>query len=170
MLRYIESPNALAAISKPVVFLAGRTSGPDWQRDVYARLEAERRLADVDCTILNPRRPYDDSSRQQIEWEWNALRIADIRLFWFMPSDSANALQPMTLFELGRWSSQPGDLIVAVDPLYARAADVILQLTLERPSLSVQSSLDDAVQILVRRLAAMYHATAARRNTEVHHA
>jgi len=97
-MRYIEAPESLTSLVRPAVFLAGGiTNCPDWQSDVLLQLEEEPRLQDINFSVLNPRRKdFDtsvtDAAEKQIEWEWNALRTVDIRLFWFPSCDSAQTV------------------------------------------------------------------------------
>ena len=80
----------------------------------------------------------------QIRWEFDHLRRASARLFWF-PSAT---LCPIALFELGAWSMGREPLFVGVDPLYARRADVETQLRLARPDVQVvYSTRDLAAQV-----------------------
>ena len=79
---------------------------------------------------------------RQIEWEHEALRASDTILFWF-PKET---LCPITLFELGVWSSKRGvPIIVGTHPEYARRLDVVTQLRLARPDVVVHNNLDDVL-------------------------
>lgn len=122
----------------PTVFLAGGISGcADWQS------EMTEMLSDSMLTLLNPRRPdfpMDDptAARTQIEWEYRHLKEADAALFWF----PCETLCPITLFELGAWSRSNKPLFVGTHPDYQRRLDVIVQLSLARPEITVVDSLD----------------------------
>jgi hypothetical protein len=120
------------------LFLAGGISGTrDWQAEFVAL------LADLPLTILNPRRenyPWDDpaAAEGQIRWEFRHLRRATAVAFWFPPE----TLCPIALYELGsqaRMTEQP--LFVGTDPAYARRLDVLIQLKLARPEVTVTDDL-----------------------------
>lgn len=126
--QYIESPNT----DKPKfvsIFLAGTISGaPDWQKDMTES------LSDLEITIFNPRRPGDImknnvDAKKQIEWEHERLQQADVISFYFSPE----TLNPITLFELGRYSFDNRKyrrILVGVHPDYARKFDVVTQMEL----------------------------------------
>lgn len=120
------------------VFLAGGISNTrDWQAELV------RLLADVPVVLLNPRRenyPWHDpaAAEGQIRWEFRHLRRATAVAFWFPPE----TLCPIALFELGgqvRAADQP--LFVGTDPAYARRLDVVIQLRLARPEVTVADDL-----------------------------
>ena len=137
-MRYIEAPQQYAG-TQPSVFLAGGISDCDnWQGRMVEL------LSDTDMVVLNPRRerfPMDDpdAARGQIAWEFEHLRRATLRLFWFPPQ----TLCPITLFELGAWSGPEMPLLVGVAPEYRRRQDVEIQLSLARPDVRVACSLED---------------------------
>jgi hypothetical protein len=143
--KIIKSPEALAPEDKNSIFLAGGISNcPDWQGPV-----AEILARDTDATIYNPRREnfdmnaYEDVSRQQIKWEYHALRLSHVNLFWF----PCETLCPITLFELGSAIHRihPGGLMVGTHPDYERRFDIIEQAKLFGNPISVFDSLDELV-------------------------
>lgn len=147
MQSYVEAPSKLEGLPRPIVFLAGGiTNCNDWQR---VAVDTLGRAIDLDVhslTVCNPRRAVFDvtnphAAQQQITWEWQALRLADIRIFWFPACKAEETVQPIALFELGRWSAQPGRLIVGADGNYPRVRDIQLQLDLERPTLAIHATL-----------------------------
>jgi hypothetical protein len=124
------------------LFLAGGITGcPPWQDVAKSKLlSSEVSIG----TIYNPRRenfPISDSNaaREQIEWEFKALNRADMILFWFHKEQ----IQPIALFELGRWSGTKKKLFVGADPEYSRRQDVEIQLELARPDVYVYQSLEN---------------------------
>lgn len=134
---YIEAPNPVPVHDGfPLVFLAGGITGcPDWQQELRGLLEKQN----PDLALLNPRRaefPMDDpqAARQQITWEFNALRIAKVVSFWFC----RETIQPIVLFELGatleraKHSGGP-TIVVGVDHGYEREQDVMVQIGLANP-------------------------------------
>jgi hypothetical protein len=122
---------------RPGIFLAGGISGVrDWQRD------AIEHLGPVWPVIYNPRRADfpigdDTAGALQIRWEFDLLAHADAILFWF----SFETIQPIVLYELGRWAASAKPLAVGADPGYERRFDVVQQLGLARPGLTVHADL-----------------------------
>lgn len=99
----IKPPHPLV-IDQASVFLAGSIAldkAELWQDQVC---EA---LVDLPVTILNPRRESWDASwpqdmsfdpfREQVEWELEALELADMILMYFDPATKS----PISLLELG---------------------------------------------------------------------
>src|SRR5262245_10163464 len=137
-LRYIEAPDEFTGV-EPSLFLAGGITGTfDWQTEI-ARL-----LGDAPLVVLNPRRrnfPMDDPSaaQGQIEWEYRHLRRATAVLFWF----PCETLCPIALYELGGRAATAQPLFVGTHPEYQRKLDVIIQLRLARPEVSVVHTLPE---------------------------
>ena len=137
---YIEAPSTYEVVLLGVsVYLAGGITGcPDWQQEMTQLLNA------TDLTLLNPRRrhfPTDNpnTAREQIVWEYNALRDASAILFWF-PRET---LCPIVLYELGAWSMTDKPIYVGVHPEYERRQDVEIQTELTRPDVKVVYSITD---------------------------
>jgi hypothetical protein len=127
-MEYIEAPEVWKRLpDQPSVFLAGGITGcPNWQREVA------RELITTNYAVLNPRREsfpagHPEAIEQQIRWEFDHLRKADLIAFWFCKE----TLQPITLFELGAWSrgTNPA-VLVGVEPGYPREMDVHIQMSL----------------------------------------
>jgi hypothetical protein len=151
---YIEAPDSLDSIKlPPTIFLAGGiTNCPDWQTDFVATLaRLFNGTTNIHYTILNPRRsnfPINDptASEAQIVWEYEALHLADIIVFWF----AKGSLNPIVLFEYGshltrlkylhalQWREIPNTcfstklqyIVVGCDSEYTRINDVIIQTQL----------------------------------------
>lgn len=146
-MRYIEALNNYTRRkNEKVIFLAGGiTNCPDWQQELV------KLLGDVDnLVILNPRRknfPIHDpnASVKQITWEFNKFQLADMISFWF----SRGSLNPIVLFELGKWLVQKEKIIfIGIDPEYQRKQDVEIQTFLERKDIPNVYSLEElAIQI-----------------------
>lgn len=143
----IESPNEVYSLknnrSKKLFLAGGISNCPDWQSEIIKLLEPIEEL-----TVYNPRRknfPIDNpnAAEEQITWEYNHLRDADIIVFWF----SRGSLNPIVLYELGRWgnsSSKP--IVIGLDPEYERQNDVIIQTLLSRgPDIQFVFCLEDVV-------------------------
>ena len=141
-MRYIEAVEPLVRYPGDVVlFLAGGITGcPDWQ----AKVLKEFKLLSDKFVIVSPRRadfPINDPSaaEEQIMWEFDALRFADVILFWF-PEET---LCPIALYELGCWTvKEPQkEILVGVHPGYKRRLDVVIQTKLERPGVTIYGDL-----------------------------
>lgn len=139
-MRYVEAPQTYVGSATTVFLAGGITDCDDWQAAVV------RRLADLDAVLLNPRRAnfpiHDpDAALEQITWEFQALRQAEIVLFWF---DQGPSVQPIALYELGRHAADlDKTLVIGRHPKYLRRQDVDIQLDLARPGLKIHDNLDD---------------------------
>lgn len=113
-----------------------------------------------DCVIYNPRRDdfdmsaYEEVSRQQIIWEFHALRMSTVNLFWF----PAETLCPITLFEYGSAIERlhAGAVMCGTHPDYQRRFDLIEQTSL-RNGMPIFDDLDHLVRetiILLKSLPA----------------
>jgi hypothetical protein len=133
----VVAPDRPEHSPRPSLFLAGGISDVEcWQQDAIGHLRSTW------PTIYNPRRPdfpIGDEAEgvRQIHWEYDHLAAADAILFWF----SFETLQPIALFELGRWASLAKPLAVGAHPDYARRFDVLQQLGRIRPGLTVHADL-----------------------------
>ena len=128
-MKYIESPEEYIKGKSKSIFLAGGiTNCPNWQQDLVKLLE------NSDLVILNPRRenfPIHDpkAAQEQITWEYEHFKKVDMISFWF----SRGSLNPIVLFELGKWLVQKEKKIfIGIDPEYKRRQDVEIQTWLER--------------------------------------
>ena len=148
----IEAPNEIYSLENNKnlkLFLAGGiTNCPDWQKEIIEQIKDISNL-----TIYNPRRASfpmgdPDAAMEQITWEYNHLRDADVILFWF----SRGSLNPIVLYELGRWgNSSEKPILVGIDSLYERKTDVKIQTWLSRPgiefSYSIEELADDVITL-----------------------
>src|SRR5262245_12299742 len=119
------APRSLAG-ERPSVFLAGSIemgTAEDWQADF------ELALADLDVTILKPRRDEWDASwvqsidnrpfREQVEWELAGQEQATVIAMYFAPETKA----PITLLELGLFA-RSGKAIVCCPAGYWRRGNI----------------------------------------------
>jgi len=164
---YVAPDPALKPPEVVSVFLAGGiTNCPNWQAEFLSKLEG-------DFVVYNPRRenfPIGDptSAKIQIEWEYERLKAASAVVFWF----SRGSLNPIVLYELGRWGTSSSDrpIFIGVDPEYARKLDVEHQVALAKPYTPVYDSLEVLATVVnewaykesrerpsVRRLAAAFY-------------
>lgn len=125
------------------MFLAGGISGcSDWQSYVVNELRDLENL-----TIYNPRRknfPINNpkASEEQIAWEYQHLRDANILFIWF----SRGSLNPIVLYELGMWCNSTDKMaIIGIDPEYERKEDVIIQTKLARSNQMIFNSLSEMI-------------------------
>ena len=139
-MEYIESPeNYVKTSDRKALFLAGGiTNCPDWQSEIVNLLK------NSDTAIFNPRRknfPIDnpDASKEQIKWEFEHLRKANLILFWF-PKES---ICPIALYELGAWCMTDTPLFIGVEKQYERRIDIEEQTALVRPGIKIVYSLND---------------------------
>jgi hypothetical protein len=147
----IEAPSREFEPREFRLFLAGGiTNCPDWQQDFISRMASNPNLS-----IFNPRRkefPIHDpeAAEEQIKWEYDHLKDANMIVVWF----SRGSLNPIVLYELGRWVNSRPELpsFVGIDPEYERAQDVIIQTRLARPDIRVARSIDELVEGVERYL------------------
>jgi len=142
--REVVAPASLSNLGGGIrLFLAGGITGcEEWQQDASWTLLNRK----SDGVILNPRRkdffPIGIAAEEQIRWEHRALELSDLILFWFPKSQ----VQPIAMFELGRWSSSPKPIFVGADPEYPRRQDIEIQMRLERPRLKIHKTLAAVLQ------------------------
>ena len=118
-----------------LVFLAGGISGcRNWQEEVIEKLGAMVPLYPElkRAVLINPRNPDFDMDNpgmafEQIKWEHYWLRRADIVSYFF---DNSESLQPITLYELGKWANKKQSVITVCNG-YKRQSDVYIQTALD---------------------------------------
>jgi len=145
-MKYVEAPYGYERAEGDIpLFLAGGITGcPDWQKVVAMLL---RRENFEKLVVLNPRRenfPIHDPNAgyEQIRWEWEMFREAEIILFWF----ARGSLNPIVLFEYGKWMVQKEKRIfVGCDLEYQRTQDVEIQTELERKDIRIVHDLQGLV-------------------------
>jgi hypothetical protein len=146
-MQVIKAPEPLN-FDNQSVFLAGSIEmgkAIDWQTSVTAS------LVGTDITILNPRRDDWDSSweqtktnpkfKEQVLWELNGMKAADIILMYFEPSTKA----PITLLELGLFADS-GKIIVVCPNGFWRKGNV--DVVCEHCDVSQVETLDQAVALI----------------------
>lgn len=160
-MQYIEAVGNEKAKHKVKLFLAGAITGAlQWQNSVIKDLEK----ADLDITVFNPRRkdfPMDDpdAAEEQITWEFNKLREANIICFWFCKE----TLCPICLWELASAlernrpedlqpgvETRPFKIIIGMDADYKRRQDVEIQTKLMDPDVQIHIGFESFKSALVR--------------------
>lgn len=140
------------------LFLAGGIVGcSDWQSEML------RQLDDCAVTVFNPRRPsfpiHDpNAAPEQIQWEFKALRKADIISFWFDEgvAGASPSPQPIAMFEYGWWLNKASlgmaTIFVGCHPKYIRRLDVEYQTRLAAvlyaplANIEIVNNLDDLAE------------------------
>jgi hypothetical protein len=96
---------------------------------------------------------------EQIEWEHDHLKLADMILFWF----SEGSVCPITLFEYGRWGRlgqtthsamsyiDKRKIFVGCHPNYIRKFDVEMQTALELGP-TIHNSIDSLLSAVLSHL------------------
>lgn len=127
----IKAPNKIiTTASQPyTLFLAGsieQGTAENWQDRVCNTPNAIH----PEFNIINPRRDEWDSTweqsydnihfRDQVIWEQNALKMADMVLFYFDP----NSKSPITLLEFGQCIEMNKKMLVVCSPDFWRYGNI----------------------------------------------
>lgn len=140
----------------PTVFLAGSIEmgrAEPWQARVVEALS--QTAPEVLC--FNPRRaqwdaswthdPHDGPFAEQVHWELDHLKAADLILFVFDPQTQS----PVTLLELGLCLGQcPGKVVVVCPTTFWRHGNVVI--TCERAQVPVFEHVSEGLDQLTRFL------------------
>lgn len=153
---YVEAPNKIQPVDymKKSIFLAGGITGcGEWQSHISSYFQYAVELIDTDLVVINPRRkdfPINDptAAYEQIKWEFENLRFADLILFWFPPE----TLCPIVLFELGAWSMTTKPIFIGIHPSYQRKQDVEIQISFVRPDVKICYSLAELAEQVINAL------------------
>jgi len=137
------------------LFLAGGiTNCPDWQTDAINAIGTLDEELKLNLTIYNPRRPNFDINQtnvveEQIVWEFDHLKNADIICFWF----AKGSINPIVLYELGKWGNSKEGLdktiIIGCDPEYPRITDVVIQTLLVNENALITDNFDSFLNELM---------------------
>lgn len=151
----IFAPSDSAARGVKSIFLAGTTSkvdSGDWREELSVS------LSDLPVTIFNPYRPDWDSSwhedidckpfREQVEWEIEKQRQADILVVFFHPATQA----PISLLELGISIKTPGKAIVVCPQGYWKRGYV--QIVCNKFGVEMVNTVGDLKEAILKRLPA----------------
>jgi hypothetical protein len=143
--KYVEAPNKYESNLYTIFLAGGITNCPDWQKEAVKLLKDELPKMPFKI-ILNPRRenfPIHDpkAALEQITWEYHALNQANLITFWF----AKETIQPIVLFELGRFVNSEKDYLIGIHPDYPRKQDVEIQTRLARPDFKFAYSLKEHI-------------------------
>jgi hypothetical protein len=152
----VHKPPLRKEIDRPSVILYGAIqSDPakDWQG--YLTVS----LSDLPIAILNPRRDDWDSSwiedisfppfKDQVEWEMDHARIADIIVFYF--ANDPGVLQPITLLELGLYAGTGKAVVYCPQGFWKRGN---VQVVCQRYGIDMYETLEELGKNVRTRLLA----------------
>ena len=148
-MREIQAPNTFIGIpEEKYLFLAGSIEmgvAENWQDKVL------RLLSGSPWVVLNPRRKDWDSSwvqskdnpsfREQVEWELDALTLADKILLYLDPKTKS----PISLLELGLFT-RSGNLIVVCPDGFWRKGNV--DIVCERYGIMQAETIEEALKYI----------------------
>jgi hypothetical protein len=152
MATVVKPPQSLNSFAKKrSIFLAGSIEmgkAEDWQSYVGNKFD------NFDIVMWNPRRTSWDSSwvqsinnplfKEQVDWELDALAIADVILFHFEP----NTKSPITLMELGLFA-ESGKCLVHCPEGFWRKGNV--DIVCDRHNIPTINSIDEGIKILQQK-------------------
>lgn len=137
MVRMIQAYDRYS-VRQRLLFIAGPTTGEDWQSEFYKLLIHNK--IPMGWDVMNPK-PEKKSSdlRKDIKWQYEALIYSNVIAFWF-PKD---ADPTFAMFDLGRWTSYEKPLCVGVEKGFAHEKFIIQNLSYTNKDIVVTHSLED---------------------------
>ena len=133
-MKIVTAPENYATSHIKIFLAGGITNCHDWQQNVIDHLKYFEQYYPKlkNAIVYNPRREdFGDLSPEkeyeQILWEYRYLKACDIFTCFF---DASESVQPITLYELGRWAHKKENIITVVEGYY-RANDVLIQTALD---------------------------------------
>jgi len=161
MFEIVQSPGETTSKGIRLFIAGGISNCPQWQNELIERLQNDERIKEenyeegeepVNIIIFNPRCKEIPEEKPQVTWEFNKLKSSDIISFWF----SEGSMNPITLFEYGRYLDSKKKIIVGCHPDYPRKSNVIIQTELENPKITINENFEDfyneLVKVLVTRI------------------
>lgn len=149
----IKAPAAFNKRGKLAVFLAGSIemgAAEMWQDRIVKAIDHP------DIMFLNPRRDDWDWTweqkidnpkfREQVDWEHNAMELADVILFYFVPDTKS----PISLMELGMWAYTDKPVVVCCPEGFWRKGNV--DITCDRTGIRVYDNLETFIESLPKSL------------------
>lgn len=146
----LHKPPTRPTIQRPSVILYGAIQPePAWQTSLAMS------LSDLPIDILDPRRDDWDSSwkedisfpkfKEQVEWEMNCAKLADVIVFYFPPG----ALTPVALLELGMYAGTGHAIVCCPEGFYKRGN---VQMVCLRYGIDLLDNLEDLKEQVRTRL------------------
>ncbi|KAF1359931.1 hypothetical protein EJ07DRAFT_165589 [Lizonia empirigonia] len=148
----VYKPPTRPTIDRPSVILYGSIeSDPakDWQTSLATS------LSDLPVAIINPRCDAWDSTwvedisdprfKEQVEWEMDHARVADVIAFYFKPG----TLTPITLLELGMYAGTGKALVCCPEGFYKKGN---VQIVCARYGVELLETLAELEQAIRKRL------------------
>ena len=139
-------------VDRPSVILYGsieQNKALDWQTQLTSALEQ------LPVGILNPRRDDWDSSwiedisfpkfKEQVEWEMDYAKVADVIAFYFAPETKA----PISLLELGMYANT-GRVVVCCPSGFYKKGNV--QMVCLRYGIPLVETSEELVDLVKKRL------------------
>ena len=152
-MQYIEAPNNTNAMYKSIFLAGGIQDCGDWQKDLIGVIAQSH----LDVTVFNPRRAEkfinvdDGLYLEQVKWEFEHLREADIVGFWF----GGETFNPTTLFEYGSALERNGyknGIVVGCDKRYYKRRNIIVQTSLINPRIKVHVGFENFTGAVLKRI------------------
>lgn len=146
----VHKPPIRPTVTRPsVVFYGAIQPEPAWQTSLAAS------LSDLPIDILDPRRDDWDSSwkedisdpkfKEQVEWEMDHAKVADVIVFYFPPG----ALTPVALLELGMYAGTKKVIVCCPEGFYKRGN---VQMVCLRYDINLLNNIDDLEEQVRARL------------------
>jgi hypothetical protein len=148
----IHKPSARSPITRPSIILYGSLEpnpATDWQTSLAAS------LCDLPVDIINPRCDAWDSTwkedvsdsrfREQVEWEMDHGKVADVIAFYFKPG----TLTPISLLELGMYAGSGKAVVCCPEGFYKRGN---VQIVCQRYNIELLEDLDELKQAVRLKL------------------
>jgi hypothetical protein len=155
----IYKPPHRPTIIQPSIILYGsiaQNATVDWRNSLALS------LSDLPVAILNPHRDDWDSSwvedischkfKEQVEWEMDHAKIADVIAFHFAP----DTLAPVSLLELGMYA-ETGKAIVCCHPEFKKKGNV--QIVCARYGIELVERMEELERLARKKLEERIQAT-----------
>jgi hypothetical protein len=147
---HIQSPEEYVTSEAPAAFLAGSAVFP-WREAVKKNISPE------EAVLFDPMNDQlaEENPMKRVQWEVDHMDYADIVVVWLPKEDQTkpHTFSLTSLFEMGRFvQMKDKPLVVGIAPEYIRRDELVTQLKVLRPEVTVVNSLD-ALQEQLRAVA-----------------
>jgi hypothetical protein len=136
------------------LFLAGGIDNtPNWQNKLIQLLKIRYTKSDCILVVFNPRRETEfsredyEAHSQQVKWEFDNLRNADIISFWFPKGAPCTT----SLFELGYWLNSD-KVVLGIEPGHYKERSLKTQAALLDKDISISNTLDKLVNNIDKKI------------------